>query len=266
MSLAHHLHKQEEWIIYQESEIWRPAHSNAADLLFSYVLLFSTELLQPPTHQPHILWCSTSSSTFFYLFLFSFFLFFAQMKCLPWRCLPLKVAEAAKCSRGKFLYATEQKHLIAFWNKCVYFERRCLRRFVIAKPWVWRELCQLPQSWILSEFLYAFFHYEKCSWLRWLSLLLHQCLTVSPTSLAWSVTEISQIEEQRWQRRRGWGRTVFGCRVYVFSSVWAKNLTQVTFVSGNREDFQTVIRWCTEMDRAATADRIPVCFTSHTGV
>lgn len=78
------------------------------------------------------------------------------MKCLPWHCLPLKVAEASKCSRGKFLYATEQKHLIAFWNKCVYFERRCLRRCVIAKPWVWRGLCQPPQSWIFYFFTLSF--------------------------------------------------------------------------------------------------------------
>lgn len=190
------------------------------------------------------------------------------MKCLPWRCLPLKVAEAAKCSRGKFLYATEQKHLIAFWNKRVYFERRCLRRCVIAKPWVWREQCQLPQSWIFYFFTLSFTTRSVPDSGGCCHCSIRQCLTVSATSLARSVTEISQIEEQRWQRRRrrGWGRKVFGCRVYVFPSVWAKILTQVTFVSGNREDFQTVIRWCTEMDRAATADRIPVCFTSHTGV
>lgn len=187
------------------------------------------------------------------------------MKCLPWCCLPVKVAEAAKCSQGKFLYATEQKHLIAFWNKCVYFERRCLRRCMIAKPWVWRELCQPPQSWIYFFTLsFTMRSVPDSGGCRHCSI--RQCLTVSATSLAWSVTEISQIEEQKWQQRQGWGRKVLRCKVYVFSSVWAKILTQVTFVSGNREDFQTVIWWCTEMVRAATADRIPVCFRSHTGV
>lgn len=195
------------------------------------------------------------------------------MKCLPWLCLPLKVAEAAKCSRGKFLYATEQKHLIAFWNKCVYFERRCLRRLRDSKAL--GLVGAVPAATIRN-----FFNFFTLSFTMrsvpdsggCLHRSFRQCLTVSATSLPWPATEISQIEEQRWQRWqqwqwwRGWGRKVFGCRVYVFSSVWAKILTQVTFVSGNREDFQIAIGWCTEMDRAATADRIAVCFTSHTGV
>lgn len=43
-------------------------------------------------------------------------------------------------------------------------------------------------------------------------------------------------------------------------------LTYVTFVSSNREDFQTVIWWCTKMDWAATAVRILVDFSSHMGM
>lgn len=176
----HHLHKLEEWIIYQES-FWLggPSLNARPQQCRRFVgckcfSVFNRTVTTSHTSTPH----SLVFSFFLHLLLpFSFFFLFvfAQMKCLPWRCLPLKVAEAAKCSRGTFLCATEQKHLIAFWNKCVYFERRCSRRCVIAKPWVWRELCQLPQSWIFSIPLH--FHYEKCSWLRWLSSLLYQAVS-----------------------------------------------------------------------------------------
>lgn len=61
---------------------------------------------------------------------------------------------------------------------------------------------------------------------------------------------------------RGWRRKVFGCRNCVCVE---EILTYVTFVNGNRDDFQTVVRWwCTKMDWAATAVRILVYISRHT--
>lgn len=154
---------------------------------------------------------------------------------------------------------------------CVYWGCNCLRPQQKLRI---EELLQSHQGWIFNFFAVSS---KRCwEWGRdsgdWGHCSIGHHLTFAATSPLWSATELSRIWEQWFvtdvKTGRGGedeGKKVFGYGDCVCVGV-EEILTYVTFVSSNREDFQTVIWWCTKMDWAATAVRILVDFSSHMGM
>lgn len=174
------------------------------------------------------------------------------------------------CSQGMF-YSCE-------WTTCfgsgsVFTQDPdCLRLHVTAKGWD-EGLGQSYQGWICNFFA-ASFCWEK-------ERAVTQVVEVTTVLGIFSrslqpVCRGQWLGSHRFENRRGlsqrWNLT--GVSKIKEKSVWLQELclfccggilTWVTFVSSNREDFQSVILWCMKVDRAATAEEILVYFSSHSG-
>lgn len=157
------------------------------------------------------------------------------------------------------------KCLIAFWNEFVFTED--------ATAWGHSKSSGFKshQGWIFNFFAVSSKQCWEwgCDTVGWGRCSVGHHLTYTATSLG-VVSDGADMKtvvchkcgnRQGW---RGWRRKVFGCRNCVCVE---EILTYVTFVNGNKDDFQTVVWWwCTKMDWAATAVRILVYFSRHTGM
>lgn len=134
-----------------------------------------------------------------------------------------------------------------------------LFRMQIGFGYAWQQkfgverLGRSHQGWIFHFFWAVLGERLRLGWLRsrlyWASPHVH--CNQSGVVSGWDLTDLRTGEVchrgENWQGWRRWRRKAFGCRSCVCFGV-EEILTRVTFVSSNREDFQSVIRWCTEMD------------------